>query len=142
MTQISFKLIVVPLLLTASLNVAAQSCPDLPDTQLRGLTIQQIAKDPEQSECSALVSVFDLLANDPKPGGRKLEENRPFNPQAAQADLAKAQADPEVRQRLDKVRKQISDPNRRLLYEAAILDEEGYYSARDLRINQLKQQLK
>ncbi|MNC79939.1 hypothetical protein D3C75_1325740 [compost metagenome] len=56
--------------------------------------------------------------------------------------MTKAQADPEVRPRLEKIKKEVSDPTRRLVYEAAVFDEEGYYGARDLRINQLKQQLK
>jgi hypothetical protein len=142
MNTTRIKLAIAPLLLTVSMSVAAQDCKGLQDLQSQGINGREMSGEPEQAECGSLMSVLDRLTNTKKSGGRKLEEDRPFNPQAAQADLAKAQADPEVRQRLDKVRKQISDPNRRLLYEAAILDEEGYYSARDLRINQLKQQLK
>jgi hypothetical protein len=142
MNTTRIKLAIAPLLLTVSISVAAQDCKGLQDLQSPGVSGREMSGDPEQAECGSLMSVLDRLTNTKKSGGRKLEEDRPFNPQAAQADLAKAQADPEVRQRLDKVRKQISDPKRRLLYEAAILDEEGYYSARDLRINQLKQQLK
>lgn len=140
MNTTCFKLALAPLLLTASLTVVAQDCKGLQDLQAQGL--QDLSKDPPQSDCGSLISVLDRLTNTHKTGGRKLEEDRPFNAQAAQTDLAKAQADPEVRQRLEKVRKQIADPNRRLLYEAAVLDEEGYYAARDLRINQLKQQIK
>jgi hypothetical protein len=143
MNSFCFKLVIATLLLPASVTVMAQNCQglqDLPDALSR--LAQSVEKDPEQTECSALASVFDRLASTRKTGGRKLEEDRPFNAQEAQANLAKAQADPEVRPRLEKIRKEISDPTRRLVYEAAVLDEEGYYSARDLRINQIKQQLK
>jgi hypothetical protein len=86
--------------------------------------------------------VLDSVVNTRKTGGRKLEEDRPFNSGEAQANLAEAQGDPAVSQRLQQVRKEVPDSNQRLVYEAAILDEEGYYSARDLRIRQLQQQLK
>ncbi|MNE85769.1 hypothetical protein D3C80_1828040 [compost metagenome] len=80
--------------------------------------------------------------NTGRTGGRKLEEDRPYNPSQAQANYAQAQADPDVRQRLDAVGKEVSDGNLRLLYQAAILDEEGYYGARDMLVRQLRQQLK
>lgn len=140
MNSFCFKLAFATLLLTASVPAMAQDCQGLQDVQQASL--QRIRDDKAQTECGSLMSVIDRLLNTRKAGGRKLEEDRPFNAQAAQADLAKAKADPEVRQRLDKINKEVADPTRRLVYEAAVLDEEGYYSARDLRINQLKQQLK
>lgn len=148
MNSLCFKLAIATLLLPASVTVMAQDCKGLQDLQqasdnARATSVmQQIQNEKPQAECGSLTSVFDRLVNTRKAGGRKLEEDRPFNAQAAQADLAKAQADPEVRQRLEKIRKEVADPTRRLVYEAAALDEEGYYGARDLRINQLKQQLK
>jgi hypothetical protein len=33
---------------------------------------------------------------------------------------------------------EVDDPGARLVYEAAILDEEGFYAARDLKIQQLQ----
>ncbi|NUU39291.1 hypothetical protein [Pseudomonas sp. C2B4] len=134
MNSLCFKLAIATLLLPASMTAMAQDCKGLQDLQYKN--------DKPQAECGSLLSVLDRLTNTRKAGGRKLEEDRPFNAQAAQADLAKAKADPEVRQRLDKINKEVSDPTRRLVYEAAVLDEEGYYSARDLRINQIKQQHK
>jgi hypothetical protein len=139
MTPSPFRLTLVALLLAASSIATAQDCKGLQDLPPYA---QQFKDDQEQTDCGSFMSVLYRLFNTSKTGGRKLEEDRPFNAQAAQADLAKAQADPEVRPRLEKIRQQIADPTRRLVYEAAVLDEEGYYSARDLRINQLKQQLK
>lgn len=142
MNTLCFKFAIATLLLPAA--AMAQDCKglqDLQDPRVASMA-QQTGKDPELTECASLTSVFERLATTRKVGGRKLEEDRPFNAQEAQANLAKAQADPEVRPRLEKIRKEISDPTRRLVYEAAVLDEEGYYSARDLRINQIKQQLK
>lgn len=132
MSSLCFKLTVATLLLTASLTSMAQDCKGLQDLQYQN--------DKPQADCGSLLSVLDRLLNTHKTGGRKLEEDRPFNAQAAQANLAQAQADPEVRPRLEKIRKEVADPTRRLVYEAAVFDEEGYYGARDLRINQIKQQ--
>lgn len=96
----------------------------------------------ERVECGSLEMVLSSVAKIHKPGGRKLEEDRPFNPQEAQANLAEAQSEPLVKKRLEQIRKNVPDANQRLLYEAATFDEEGYYGARDLRIRQLQQQLK
>ncbi|MBZ9781681.1 hypothetical protein K9857_08965 [Pseudomonas sp. REP124] len=137
---------IATLLLMTAVPAMAQQCQGLQDLNhssgVLDNILQLIWKDKEQAECGSLTSVLGRVTNTRKVGGRKLEEDRPFNPQAAQADLAKAQSDPEVRSRLDKVRKEVSDPTLRMVYEAAILDEEGFYSARDLRINQIKQQVK
>ncbi|WP_448108341.1 hypothetical protein [Pseudomonas azerbaijanoccidentalis] len=140
MNSLHFKLVIATLMLPAAVTAMAQDCKGLQDLQQASL--QQMKNEPEQAECGSLMSVLDRLLNTRKTGGRKLEEDRPFNAQQAQADLTKAQADPEVRPRLEKIKKEVSDPTRRLVYEAAVFDEEGYYGARDLRINQLKQQLK
>ena len=140
MNPFCLKLVIATLLLPAAMTAMAQDCKGLQDLQQSNL--RQIQTDKPQTDCGSLMSVLDRLVNTRKTGGRKLEEDRPFNAQQAQADLTKAQADPEVRPRLEKIKKEVSDPTRRLVYEAAVFDEEGYYGARDLRINQLKQQLK
>jgi hypothetical protein len=133
------RLTLTTLLLATSPMSMAENCRGLQDI---GTKAQQYEDNEAQADCGSLMSVLDRLFNTRKTGGRKLEEDRPFNVQAAQTDLAKAQADPEVRARLEKLRRTVADPTRRLVYEAAVLDEEGYYGARDLRINQIKQQLK
>ena len=97
--------------------------------------------DEARAECGSLASVLDRVVNAKKPGGRRLEDERPFDPNEAQANLAQAHGDPAVRRRLEQIRKDVPDGPQRLLYEAATLDEEGYYSARDMRIRQLQQQL-
>jgi hypothetical protein len=140
MNSLCFKLVIATLMLPFAVTAMAQDCKGLQD--LKQASLQQMRNEPEQADCGSLMSVLDRLTNTRKAGGRKLEEDRPFNAQQAQADLAKAQADPEVRLRLEKIKKEVADPTRRLVYEAAVFDEEGYYGARDLRINQLKQQLK
>lgn len=145
----SIHLYIAALLLIGSTTVLGQQCNGLKDVQaqtsnssaLQSL-INAIFSDPVQAECGSLTNVLDSVVNTKKIGGRKLEEDKPYDPAAAQANLAKAQADPEVRQRLDKIRKEVPDGPKRLVYEAAALDEEGYYGARDLRVHQLQQQLK
>jgi hypothetical protein len=52
-----------------------------------------------------------------------------------------AHRDPEVRDLLEQVARDTPDANVRLLYEAAILDDGGYYAARDAKIAQLRERL-
>ncbi len=143
MNSLCFKLSIAMLLLPAAMTAMAQDCKGLQDLPANLAKLAQATENgPAQSDCGSLASVFSRLASTRKVGGRKLEEDRPFNAQASQSDLASAEADPEVRPRLEKIRKEVTDPTQRMVYEAAVLDEEGYYGARDLRINQIKQQLK
>lgn len=139
-------------LLLCTTTVFGQDCKGLKDLQANGGVSSSNAfmhllnavwgDDQARADCGSLTSVLDSVANRKKIGGRKLEEDRPFDPNEAQANLVEAQSDPAVRQRLEQIRKDVPDSNQRLLYEAAILDEEGYYSARDMHIRQLQQQLK
>ena len=76
-----------------------------------------------------------------KTGGRKLEPDKPLDLKKAQANLEAALKDPEIKARVDKARAEIKDENVLIAYEAAVFDEEGYYDARDLRIQQLQQRL-
>lgn len=96
-------------------------------------------QDSTLAACSSLTSVWAKVTKQKKVGGRQLEKERPLNPAEAQANLAAAQKDPAIRARLERAAKEIPDPNVRMVYEAAILDEEGFYAARDLKIQQLQQ---
>lgn len=88
-------------------------------------------------ECGSLSSVFGLITEGSKTGGRRLEQEKPFDEAAARANLQKALADPEIKPLLDKA-KDISDDTERALYEAVIFDSFSYLAARDLRIQELK----
>jgi hypothetical protein len=97
--------------------------------------------DSHGADCGSLASVLSKLAQRGKVGGKRLEEEKPVNLNGAQANLRAAQRDPAVRARLERVRAAVEDETMRLVYEAAILDEEGYYNARELLIQQLLQRL-
>lgn len=149
MKRTTLNLCAVVLLLLCSTSAFAQDCKGLQALNLKAkgsawdrLMTAIKSNDSEPVECGSLESVLASAANNPRPAGRKLEEDRPFNLQEAQANLAEAQSEPLVKKRLEQIRKNVPDANQRLLYEAATLDEEGYYGARDLRIRQLQQQLK
>lgn len=135
------------LLLLAATTAFGADCKGLKELAGRATKpvqqlIEVVSRDSNaQNKCGSLASVLHLVGNTPKQGGRKLEDERPFDAHEAQAELAQAHADPVLRRRLDEIRKDIPDGPQRLLYEAATFDEEGYYSARDLRIRQLQQQL-
>jgi|SoiMethySBSTD1v2_1073268.scaffolds.fasta_scaffold936297_2 hypothetical protein len=91
--------------------------------------------------CGSLTTVVKRLMSRKRTSGRRLEEEQPLNVTQAQANANAAMKDPTVRRKLDQARREIPDENTRLAYEAAIFDEEGYYGARDLRIQQLSERL-
>ena len=91
--------------------------------------------------CDSLRSVLSKLSSDQRIGGRKLEDDKPFDEAAAQKDLEAARRDPNIRSRIEKIRRQVADENARLALEAAVMDEAGHYGGRELLIRQLRQRL-
>lgn len=84
------------------------------------------------THCSAVVKVLAQLQATKKPGGRKLHEGKPLDRAAAQAELLKARSDPDFTSKLTAVSEGVTDPTGRLVVEAALLDDEGYFAARQL----------
>ena len=97
---------------------------------------------PPLAECGSLTSVLKKVARQGKVGGRQLDKDRPLNVAEAEANLAAARRNAALRRRLDRIATEVQDPAVRLAYEAAVLDEEGFYAARDLKIQQLQQAAK
>jgi hypothetical protein len=96
---------------------------------------------PQNVSCDSLVTVLSSLIDGKRSGGRKLEQDKPLDPADAQANLAAALQDPQVKEQLDGLKRDVSDENIRILYEAAVLDAEGFYGARELLIEKLRQNL-
>jgi hypothetical protein len=92
--------------------------------------------------CGSLTSVVNRLVNRNRTSGRRLEEGKALNAAEAQANVDAALREAEVRRKIERTRREVPDENLRLVYEAAIFDEEGFYNARDLRIQQLSERLK
>ena len=109
-----------------------------------GAGVQDASKKggPPLADCGSLTSVLKKVARQGKVGGRQLEKDRPLNVAEAEANLAAARRNPALRRRLERVAAEVQDPAVRLAYEAAVLDEEGFYAARDLKIQQLQQAAK
>jgi len=105
-----------------------------------GAGVQDASKKdgPPLADCGSLTSVLKKVARQGKVGGRQLEKDRPLNVAEAEANLATARRNPAVRRRLERVAAEVQEPAVRLAYEAAVLDEEGFYAARDLKIQQLQ----
>jgi hypothetical protein len=97
--------------------------------------VRQNASD--VADCGSLASVAARLARQGRAGGRQLEKDRPLNVAEAQAELQAASRQSAVRAQLDQVSQEASDANLRLMYEAAVLDQHGFYKARDLKIQEL-----
>lgn len=95
------------------------------------------SEEPVKEDCGSLATVIDHLTNRKRTGGRRLEEEKPLDVQAARADLDKAMQDEEIRARLDKARATFPDETAAMIYQAAILDAAGHYAARDLIVSQL-----
>ena len=108
--------------------------------KLESPTVQETAKA-GGTACASFRTVIGKVIGRDMTAGRRLEKDRPFNPAAAQANEEKALRDPEVRKRIAALRREVPDETVRLLYEAVVFDEEGYYDARELRIQQLRQRL-
>jgi hypothetical protein len=126
------------------------------DAQCRGLAaISGISKAQLKSEqesleeeaktggqaCASFWTVIGKVIGRETTAGRRLEKDRPFNQAAAQANVDAALRNPDVRKRIEALRSEVPDETVRLMFEAIVFDEEGYYDARELRIRQLRQGL-
>lgn len=124
----------------------AKECPGVgseggPSFYSMLISALQRTPPPDEISCSSLLSVLDKIKRRDKLAGRRLEKDKPFDPGAAQADMDTALQDPEIKTRIETMHSQIKDQNVRLVYEAAILDEEGYYDARELIIQRLRKKV-
>lgn len=115
--------------------LAKENCEFLKSRQTRTLGSTK-AQDKANVPCGSLQNVLTMLERSNRTGGRRLETDKPFDPVAAQANLDAALRKPEVRARLDELRA-VEDANERLAYEAAVLDDEGFYDARNLKLDQI-----
>ena len=88
-------------------------------------------------DCGSIASVWHKLALRGKTGGRKLEADAPLDLEVASRQLQQAQRDPTVSARLAAVQQNTSNPIELAILQAAILDEEGLYTARDARVADL-----
>lgn len=137
---VMFKCVTAGLLAGIASVSAAQDCTGL--TKILKDAPQQLqAVNPQGASCASLTSVMGLVIHRNKTGGRRLEEKKALNVTAAQAEVNKALADSKIRAKVDKLKQQVPDEQVRLYLEAAIFDEEGYYGARDLRVQQLAEKL-
>ncbi len=128
-----------------SLPASAQKCLgllDIPTTTTSSAMVAFIKSfNSTNPPCGSGKVVLSRIVNREKTGGRKLEPDKPLDVKKAQANLDAALKDPGIKARLDKARAEITDEDVLLAYEAAVFDEEGYYDARELKIQQLLQRL-
>lgn len=93
--------------------------------------------------CSDLGKVLGRLVHGSRQAGKKLEDDKPLDIAAAQAEIDQAlQQDPELKAHLDALRSTVTDEQERMLYEAALLQSNNLYGARDLRLRQFIEQAK
>lgn len=119
---------------------AGKECRGLPKGQtpfLENLLTVVSQSASEAASCGSLGSVFSQLSRSYRKGGRQLEPERPLNVQEAQAELQAASRQPAVRAQLEQVAREAGSDDLRLMYEAAVLDQHGFYKARDLKVQEL-----
>ena len=105
----------------------------------RGKSLQdavQKAFDTSPDLCSSIKAVLTRLVNTQTSGGRKLEKDKPFNPNSAAAEYAAIHAQAEFRTELAVLLRRETDPLRRNLLEAALLHDYGKFEARDRLLRQ------
>ncbi len=134
------------LIILLSFGVNAQNCTGLMQISANTpkatseLVTSFFSKNPP---CASAKMIVDMILNpDKRIGGRKLEGDKPFNMREAQANLDAALKIPEVNAKITRARQEIADENVRLAYEAAVLDDEGFYGARELKLQQLMQRIR
>lgn len=123
--------------LTKALNQADKKVSDNLMGSLKLLFNVTVAED-----CGSLATVLDRVSNRKRTGGRRLEDDKPLDVAAAQADLDEAMKNEEIRARVEKARATLADETATMLYQATILDSEGHYAARDLIVSQLIERAK
>lgn len=129
---------------TWSASADAQSCRgllDIPATASSALAAVIKSLSDTNAACGSVKVVLSRVVSREKTGGRKLEPDKPLDLKKAQANVDAALRDPEIKARVDKARAEIKDETVLLAFEAAVFDEEGFYDARDLKIQQLQQRL-
>ena len=82
-------------------------------------------------DCGSIASVWQKVALSTKTGGRKLEANAPLDINVARQQWEGALRDKTVAARLNAAASGTESAAEVAIYQAAILDEEGLYSARD-----------
>lgn len=138
------RLILFLALAGACMPAMAQRCQGLLEAKATAPSAVQAlvtALHGSDAACGSIKVIVDRMFNRKRSGGRRLEDDRPFDEPKAQANLEAALREPAVRARIDQGRKDITDETALLAYEAAVFDEEGFYGARDLRVQQLQQRV-
>jgi len=102
--------------------------------------IQAMWSDLTSTKCGSLRTVSTQILGREREARTQLEDKKPFDPVAAQANFEEAIKDDVVKSKLEEG-KSIEDEDMRTLYEAAVFDAEGFYGARDLVVRQLQQKV-
>ncbi len=134
------------LLVAASSAAPAADCESAKKVDEKSLTESQreFLKTLQERNppCPTFTAVVRRLVANEKRGGFRLEDGRPLDVDAARAELARAMKDPEIAGRLAAARKTEKTEPLRLAFEAGILDEEGFYAASSLKVQELQAQLR
>ena len=134
------RILVITAFIAGTSSVVAAPCTGLTPlpAKLDGFVSSFLAKKPP---CGSAKLVLQKIGGRAVAGGRKLEPEKPLDMRQAQQDLELALKDPEVRKLMERAEREIPDINVRLAYEASILDDNGFYGARELKLQQLLQRI-
>jgi len=133
----------LPMSAWAQASSEAKGRPPVCDTRATVANLQKNASFTQvfladADTCNSLRNILKRLSGSSVSGGKKLEASKALDPVAAGRERAAAKAETEFAAELAALQAQETDPVRRLVLEAALLDENGKYAARDLVLSEIQ----
>ncbi len=113
----------------------ALNAAGVPKAQQAAAVYPQLQSRP--ALCNSLLKILARLASGQKAGGRKLEGDKALDVAAAQRERQTALAEAGFRAEFEALTDEENDAVRKLVLEAALLHNHGFYLARDLLLRQL-----
>lgn len=120
----------------ATLAASEKSCVKSDAVERKSSLFAALTSAIAGPQCSSVMRVLVELQKGKSAGGRKLKPGH-FDRAAAEKELATARADPAFNESLRAALSGVTDPAARKVVEAAVLDDAGYFSARELLMNEL-----
>jgi hypothetical protein len=115
---------------------APEPCQKSIDKLQSSSLLDALSKAVTGPQCSSVIRVLGELQKGKSAGGRKLKPGQ-FDRAAAEKELTVARADPAFKESLRAALSGVTDPAARKVVEAAVLEDAGYFGARELLMNEL-----
>lgn len=121
---------------TSAAGAASEPCQKAVDQLRSSSLLDALVTAVKGPQCSSVIRVLGELQKGKSAGGRKLKPGQ-FDRAAAEKELVAARADPAFKESLRAALNGVTDPAARKVVEAAVLEDAGYFGARELLMNEL-----